>query len=245
MEQGLWKIEEGSIEGRRVVFLGEQGTEEWNLIRKYRVTGSIIAAVRGKSKFKTTKQTLDVILGKTKEEINENMLHGKEKEQEVREWYEKTHSVKIQEVGFAYLENFPYIGVSPDGLISSDGLIEIKCPKDMYPPLRDRTNSKETRWKEYVKRGPKDLSGGPVAGDYKCKYPEHIYTSHYDQMQAQMAVFGRKWCDYVVVSYNENMVFQQRVEFNPEYWRMLKAEINDFVDKYLRDYPCYIPKIKD
>src|SRR5947209_4587251 len=62
----------------------------------------------------------------------------------------------------------------------------------------------------------------------RCKYEKdsdnlaHIYTSHYDQMQAQMGIFERKWCDYIVVSYSENMkqrynrtIFVQKFPFVP------------------------------
>lgn len=68
-----------------------------------------------------------------------------------------------------FVEMSDFVGCSPDGLIDDAGLIEIKC-------LNAR---------EFVKAS--------VQGN---KYK--IDTAHIKQMQAQMFVTGRKWCDYVL-----------------------------------------------
>ena len=68
------------------------------------------------------------------------------------------------------MEENEYVGVSPDGLVGEDGLIEIKCPQD----------------KTYTQY----LLDGKIKPEY------------YSQMQMQMFITERLWCDYVV--YNPN-----------------------------------------
>ena len=45
--------------------------------------------------------------------------------------YESIFDIKVQGIGFVEPENefTGWVGISPDGFINTDGLIEIKCPK--------------------------------------------------------------------------------------------------------------------
>jgi predicted phage-related endonuclease len=73
---------------------------------------------------------------------SEAMLWGKEHEQYARKLYQRLNNVRVQNVGFVKYDE--YIGCSPDGLVGTDGIIEIKCPntsthisylqKDKLPP---------------------------------------------------------------------------------------------------------------
>ena len=221
---GFWRKEGKKI--KRIVFFGPQKSPEWHKSRKFRITGSKASCVHDKDGFKTKKETADIICGRFKEEVNEHMLRGIEHEDAVRKWYEKTNKVTVEEVGFAYMHDRPYIGVSPDGLVEKDGLIEIKCPKRLYWLLKKRS------WRSY------DI--WTSQGDYSR--PNHIFASHYTQMQMQMAIMERKWCDYVVYSLAEDLVYEERVEFNEVYWNALLKDLDKFVDKYLTSYKCYVPK---
>ena len=60
--------------------------------------------------------------------INADMQRGIDLEPEARLEFEFYTDLDVQEVGF--IEYNDFIGVSPDGLIGDDGLIEIKCPND-------------------------------------------------------------------------------------------------------------------
>ena len=65
-----------------------------------------------------------------KEESYQNaaMTRGIEMEAEARQFYELTNNVEVEQVGFC-LEDTGLYGASPDGLVNSDGLVEIKCPQ--------------------------------------------------------------------------------------------------------------------
>jgi len=62
------------------------------------------------------------------EELSAGMvMRGREQEEKARNFYEFQKEVEVQDVGFITLDDGS-AGCSPDGLIGSDGLLEIKCP---------------------------------------------------------------------------------------------------------------------
>lgn len=61
--------------------------------------------------------------------INDDMMRGIESEPIVRAKYAE-HYLPVTEVAFITEDRFGFkLGVSPDGLVSDDGMIEIKCPR--------------------------------------------------------------------------------------------------------------------
>ena len=106
------------------------------------------------------------------------MEWGKMHEPHARALYAEITGNEVKEVGF--VEQDDYVGCSPDGLVGSEGLIEIKCKQD-YNHLYAVCN-------EWVD-------------------PEHEL-----QMQYQMLVTDRHWCDYVL--YNplfKNPIYVKRI----------------------------------
>lgn len=212
-------------EGALYIFTGDQRSDEWFKARKNRITASRISAAIGDSRFSTVDKTVKVIMGEIKEDVNENMMRGIKYEDAIRELYEEEKNVKVTELGFVFREDLPHMGVSPDGLVGDDGLIEIKCPDKLYPPLIDRSEAKRSRYDRW-------------------KRPLHIWKSHYDQMIAQMAVMGRLWCDYVVYGLSDSNLYIERVKFNDKYWNsLLLPQINKFIRLYLKDTEPYIPSL--
>jgi len=111
----------------------EQGTEEWHKIRLGKFTASNFSTLFMK---KTTKgyQNLinQIVYERLTNEIPESfsngwMERGLELEPAAIENYELETFNKVHPVGFVELN--PWIGASPDGLIGTDGQVQIKCPK--------------------------------------------------------------------------------------------------------------------
>ena len=48
---------------------------------------------------------------------------------QARSYYEFVADAEVVEVDFIVHPDFPYMGVSPDGLVGDKGMIEIKCPQ--------------------------------------------------------------------------------------------------------------------
>jgi hypothetical protein len=58
------------------------------------------------------------------------MMRGNLHEPIARDRYAEHHGVTVQQVGFCVEDRFGFpIGASPDGLIGTDGGLEVKCPR--------------------------------------------------------------------------------------------------------------------
>lgn len=62
--------------------------------------------------------------------------------------------------------------------------------------------------------------------DLKGKKPKIKYY-HYKQIQFNMAVTGRSFCDYIVYGL-DGKVFVKRIKFDLEYWKELYGQIKSF-----------------
>lgn len=111
----------------------EQGTEEWFRARAGMPTASefatVMASGRGGGESKTRRTYMlklagEIITGEPTEGFtNAHMERGKVMEEEARNWYAFQHNVEPERVGF--IINGPK-GCSPDSLLGSDGMLEIK-----------------------------------------------------------------------------------------------------------------------
>ena len=131
---------------------------EWLAARAGKFTGSRFADLmaRTKSGPSTSRQNLlatlavERITGSCVEMFtNSAMARGTELEPVARSAYEVLRGVLVEEVGFCESAELECVGVSPDGLIGSDGLIEIKCPAAMakhLEALRSCAHAVEYRW---------------------------------------------------------------------------------------------------
>lgn len=131
---------------------------------------------------------------------NAAMEWGTQTEPQARVAYEVKTGNFVDQVAFIDHPTIAGFGCSPDGIVGSDGLIEIKCPNSA------------THW-SYI----------------KANEPPNKY---FIQMQAQMAVTGAKWCDFV--SFDPRMpersqLLVVRVMRDPEYILYMEAEISLFL----------------
>lgn len=116
----------------------EQKTEEWFAARLGKVTASRLADVMAKTKsgYAASRQNYMAELicqrltGKSQEGFsNAAMQRGTELEPVAREMYVLNQfDAHVTETGFIDHPTLNGFGASPDGLVNSDGLLEIKCP---------------------------------------------------------------------------------------------------------------------
>lgn len=148
----------------------EQRTKEWFQARKNRITGSSVGAILGLSPFQTPD---DVMRRMVREYWNQpseftgNIAteYGTLNEPNALEDYKLETSNDVKEVGFILYSD--WLGASPDGVISDEKLLEIKCPYGM------RHNQDPDEFK-------------PI------KEQMHYYA----QMQVQMMCTGATSCDF-------------------------------------------------
>lgn len=117
--------------------MDEQRTENWFSARLGKVTASRVADVMAKTKSgygaarkNYMMELLCQRLTQSREEgfTSAAMQRGTELEPVARSAYELDHDCMVEEVGFIVHPNIDGFGASPDGLVGTDGLIEIKCP---------------------------------------------------------------------------------------------------------------------
>lgn len=115
----------------------EQGTEEWFKARLGKVTASRVADVIAKTKsgYSTSRDNYmaqlicERLTGQQGESFsNAAMAWGSETEPLARSAYENARGLLVTEVGFVNHPNIEMAGASPDGLVETLGMLEIKCP---------------------------------------------------------------------------------------------------------------------
>lgn len=112
-----------------------QGSEEWLAARKGKITGSRFRDARDKLKNgQPSNKALAYAMDTARERLggsapakfqNAAMRTGVEQEPVARAQYEATTGYLVDEAGF-YLTEDGTFGLSPDGLIDDDGVLEIK-----------------------------------------------------------------------------------------------------------------------
>ena len=113
----------------------DQGSEEWLTARRGKITGSRFKDARDKLKGgQPSKACLGYAMDVARERIggsappkfqNAAMRTGTEQEPFARAMYEARTGHMVEEAGF-YLSDDAVFGLSPDGLIDDDGVLEIK-----------------------------------------------------------------------------------------------------------------------
>lgn len=112
----------------------KQGTPEWNALRIGRVTGTRMKDLLAANNLPLVDKLIaERVSERTKEFYkSEEMERGNDMEPIAIQAYEEYTGLKVEKVGFLVSNKFDWFGVSPDGLISDNGVykkaIEVKCP---------------------------------------------------------------------------------------------------------------------
>jgi putative phage-type endonuclease len=191
-----------------IIYDIEQGSDEWLMLRLGKLTASkfadVISKGRGKEPSKTRVSYMyqlaaEILVGEpTTFFQNTAMQWGTDCEPAARAAYELKHNLEVVEC--AFIERDKWVGVSPDGLVGIDGLLEIKCPNTT------------THLKYYM--------DGTMP------------TEYLPQVQGQLWVSGRDWCDFV--SYDPRIrtsadYFELRVYRDDEYIKKLERKCGEFI----------------
>jgi len=145
------------------------------------------------------------LTGVPQDEINSRYIdHGNKHEPTARQLYQwhLTAHQELKQVGFINHPSLPFCGGSPDCLVGDDGVLEIKCPYNVHNHLANIEND------------------GTSDRDY-------IW-----QMQGNLWITGRKWCDFV--SFDPRMpesmqLFVKRIDRDDKVIAELEAEVVDFL----------------
>ena len=119
------------------------------------------------------------------------MRYGIECEPEAILKYENATKTKVSQTGFWVNPKFPFLGCSPDGLVGSDTVVEIKSLKIFKQYSVERvTSSTSPVPKSVLSRQCFKVENG------KCVL-KHSHSYFY-QCQQILLVTGRKYCDFIL-----------------------------------------------
>lgn len=116
--------------------MGQQ-SEEWFAARLGKVTASRVADVIARTKSGPSASRANYMAELVAERLtgargetftNAAMQWGTDNEAEARMAYEFRTDATVEQVGFILHPTIDMAGASPDGLVLTDGLVEIKCP---------------------------------------------------------------------------------------------------------------------
>ena len=156
-----------------------------------------------------------------------SLNYGREMEPKARHFYNKLmardHETFSKELtGLHVSPQYPYLGASPDGVVScschGECLLEIKCP------YKYRTGLKN--W-QIDKNFPIDSSG-------------EIETSHryYTQVQGQMFILNKEYCDFFVwtpLETHENYLLL-RVQKDDNFIKTMLPRLGYFFHAFLKKW---------
>jgi len=189
----------------------EQRSKEWYKTRQGRVTGSSVGAILGISPFNKPNDVMRRMVRdyhRLKTEFTGNIA---------TEWGTMHEAGAVVEYEMTtgrsvqpayFVMHEDWIGASPDGYIGETGLIEVKCPFGIRHEFK------------------------PV--NFKTSKDQPHY---YAQMQIQMFVTGREWCDFWQWTPSDNNL--ERVIKDDKYIETALKGLRYFYDQYLieRDKP--------
>lgn len=218
------------------LFLADQKSEGWLLIRKGHVSGSICASCCGLSVYSTPYEEADIASGrKTKifqKFEQDRMDRGTDREPRARKWLEKRDQETILELPFAIWKKNPYLGVSVDGL-TKERVVEIKSPDRMYPDL--------IKYTQGIRKDPAQTEWGKLLTLLDLKQLEqlrelaHINPSHLCQMYLGMTIMDKRKATYVVFAEAENLVFTQDLYYLDWLWDLLiYPRIEYYIEQILK-----------
>lgn len=135
-----------------------QGSTEWLAARAGKFTASRFADLMATTKSGPSASRQNLIVAVALERLtgepeqtfqNDAMKRGTELEPLARGAYEAKTGELVELAAFVTDPGWPSVGISPDGLLGEDGLVEFKCPASQakhLAALRDGAHAREYRW---------------------------------------------------------------------------------------------------
>ena len=190
-----------------------QGSDEWFEVRAGKITASPIQTLMVKGKDESgfgagamtylKEKLAETFTGTVKHVSSPAMQWGHDHEDEARAFYEASTGNEVDLVGAIVVHD--KVAVSPDGLVGTDGLVEIKNPYNTEKIL-----------------------------DYHLIVdPKDIPKDYYAQIQMQLWATDRQWCDnvYFDTRYKRPLCMKVvRVPRDEEYIENMVGRIDKFID---------------
>ena len=206
----------------------------WFSVRRYRITASLFGAVLTR-RADTPPDSLVLRIIQPRSFSTPAIQYGIENEQvALKEYvaYRQAHGhphLTVSPSGFLISTMHPFLGASPDGVVHDPsnlqqpfGFLEIKCPYSHRNVLPGEACDDSKFCCVF----------DTTTGNIRLKETHQYYA----QVQGQMGIGGRPWCDFVV--YTKKGLSVQRIAFDQKFWQdKLLPKLTSFYDN------CVAPEI--
>jgi len=145
-----------------------QRTPAWFKARQGKLTASNFGAAAGVNPYETRNANLKKQAGQTVFTGNSATRHGTKNEPNAIKDYQMYTGNVVRSFGFKVHEDYPWLGGSPDGLVGTEGMIEVKCPfykmvpHEKIPPhyycqVNGLLEIFDRKWCDFVSWTPDDM----------------------------------------------------------------------------------------
>lgn len=144
-------------------------------------------------------------------------IHGEIYEKPAIQSFEKNYlknCVSVEKCGLFIMKKYPLIGASPDGLIDSDSIVEVKCPY----------TAKDSP--------PNELTVDCLFRNKKNQLCLKEDRPYYYQVQTQLMVTDRSCCYFVVYTFVDIAVVC--VYKNIKFINIMLKKLQSFYEKFLK-----------
>lgn len=186
----------------------QRQSEDWRNERRKRVTASTFGSICKARSDKRLFMIADSIINPKSLANIPAVKHGITNEQKALLEYELMTGVKCTASGLQIHPDYQYIAGSPDALVGTDGVLEIKCPfiiKNMNP-----SESFVLKTLPYL-----DKNGGL-----------RVNSDYYFQVQGLLEITNREWCDFFIYTNRGNHL--ERINRNRGFWKNAFLKLKSF-----------------
>ena len=199
--------------------LEQANDQSWFELRKSRLTASNFGTVARRRHATPVAKLVRNLLYDVPREAR-SLQWGRDHEEDARQAYSRKSgpTMILTRSGLVIHPEHGWLACSPDDLVSdtvaeSQGLVEYKCPYS----ARDITVEEACKKKDFMCM----LNSGKVTLKRTHKY--------YYQVQGQMAITRRRWCDFVIWTPHSTTV--ERINFDEEFWATVVPKLELFYDR--------------
>lgn len=186
------------------VTVGQAENDQWFEQRKNRLTASNFGAVCKRRS--TTKYTSIIQKILYNDEVHTFAIqHGKINEPEAIRKYEEQTSSKVSPCGLFVDKEYGFLAASPDGIVDSNGIIEVKCPYSLV---------KKGLSIDYAAKNLKTfyLKCNESTGKINLK----LTHDYYFQIQGQLHITQKSFCDFII--WTPLDIYIERIFKNENFW---------------------------
>lgn len=208
----LLRVSDVSVSELDVIEQQTRGQASNNLWKQERCL-RLQASVYGKICKSTSPEKLAESLMYSADITSASLRHGRQYEAVAIAKYEELTMQQVTPSGIVIHSRFNHLGGSPDGVVGTEGLVEIKCPFT-------------------AKQATVSCASVPYLHEVNGHLTLKQDHDYYYQVMGLLLVTGRQWCDFVVWTFVD--CFVTRIHRDDTFIEVMISKLNDFFKEYFK-----------